>query len=137
MTHAFLPERIRERGSQAGPVVKPPAESSELAAGAAPTAAIGVWPGGWSSNPLALDDILAYQRDFWERAILFWDTLRQRADNMIAHERAGKPRCSISTTRPSLVPGGSRDRSTMRYCASRVTPTGAWRIVSIPQSRRS
>ena len=91
MTHAFLPERIRERGSQAGPVVKPPAESSELAAGAAPTAAIGVWPGGWSSNPLALDDILAYQRDFWERAILFWDTLRQRADNMIAHERAGKP----------------------------------------------
>ena len=91
MTHAFLPERFRERGSQAGPVVKPPAESSELAAGAGPTAAIGVWPGGWSSNPLALDDILAYQRDFWERAILFWDTLRQRADNMIAHERAGKP----------------------------------------------
>ncbi|MGX9948394.1 DUF3141 domain-containing protein (plasmid) [Bradyrhizobium denitrificans] len=27
----------------------------------------------------------------WERTILFWDALRQRADNMIAHERAGKP----------------------------------------------
>jgi hypothetical protein len=36
-------------------------------------------------------DILAYQRDFLERSILFWDTLRQRADNMLAHERAGKP----------------------------------------------
>ncbi len=33
----------------------------------------------------------AYGRDVWERTILFWDTLRQRADNMIAHERAGKP----------------------------------------------
>lgn len=91
MTHALLAEPIRERGSQAGPVVKPPAESGELAAGAVPTTGIGVWPRGWSSNLLAPDDILAYQRDSWERAILFWDTLRQRADNMIAHERAGKP----------------------------------------------
>ena len=39
----------------------------------------------------ALQEALAYQRDLFERAILFWDTLRQRADNMIAHERAGKP----------------------------------------------
>ncbi len=45
---------------------------------------------GRLSSP-ALEDIAAYQRDVWERSILFWDTLRQRADNMIAHERAGKP----------------------------------------------
>ena len=38
-----------------------------------------------------LSDALAYQRDVSERTILFWDVLRQRADNMIAHERAGKP----------------------------------------------
>jgi len=38
-----------------------------------------------------LEDAMAYQRDLWERTILFWDTLRQRADNMLAHERAGKP----------------------------------------------
>lgn len=30
-------------------------------------------------------------RDMWERSVLFWDVLRQRADNMIAHERAGMP----------------------------------------------
>ena len=41
----------------------------------------------WSS----LEDAAAYQRDFLERTILFCDTLRQRADNMLAHERAGKP----------------------------------------------
>jgi hypothetical protein len=39
----------------------------------------------------ALNNVFAYQRDLWERTILFWDTLRQRADNMLAHERAGKP----------------------------------------------
>ena len=36
-------------------------------------------------------DILAYQRDCWERAILFWDTLRERGDNMLEHERLGLP----------------------------------------------
>ncbi|HET99469.1 MAG TPA: DUF3141 domain-containing protein, partial [Aurantimonas coralicida] len=29
--------------------------------------------------------------DVWQRTILFWDTLRQRADNMLEHERAGLP----------------------------------------------
>ena len=38
-----------------------------------------------------INDPFAYQRDVFERSILFWDTLRQRANNMIAHERAGKP----------------------------------------------
>ena len=32
-----------------------------------------------------------YSHDVWERSILFWDTLRQRADNMLEHERAGLP----------------------------------------------
>lgn len=36
-------------------------------------------------------DILAYQRDCWDRAILFLDTLRERGDNMLEHERLGLP----------------------------------------------
>src|SRR6516165_11484443 len=36
-------------------------------------------------------DLLAYQRDVWERTVLFWDTLRHRANNMLEHERAGLP----------------------------------------------
>lgn len=39
----------------------------------------------------AFGDLAAYAWDVSERSILFWDTLRQRADNMLAHERAGKP----------------------------------------------
>jgi hypothetical protein len=40
---------------------------------------------------MLLHEFLVYARDISERSILFWDTLRQRADNMLAHERAGKP----------------------------------------------
>lgn len=36
-------------------------------------------------------DLVEYQRDFLERNILFWDTLRRRAGNMLEHERAGMP----------------------------------------------
>src|SRR6266516_1998929 len=41
-----------------------------------------------ATSPLA--DVFAYQRDVWERSILFVDTLRQRADDLLAHDRAGK-----------------------------------------------
>ncbi|HVK54990.1 MAG TPA: DUF3141 domain-containing protein [Burkholderiales bacterium] len=38
-----------------------------------------------------VDDAIRYQVDFWQRCILFLDTLRQRANNMLAHEAAGLP----------------------------------------------
>lgn len=61
--------------------------------GAVAAASNVVKPAGAYPIPLAeiMRDPLAYQRDFFERSILFWDTLRQRANNMIAHERAGMP----------------------------------------------
>ncbi len=36
-------------------------------------------------------ELLEYQRDFYERTLLFWDTLRKRANHMLDHERAGLP----------------------------------------------
>nr|WP_298379020.1 DUF3141 domain-containing protein [uncultured Halomonas sp.] len=36
-------------------------------------------------------DWLNYLVDAGERSVLFWDTLRQRADNTLAHEQAGSP----------------------------------------------
>ncbi|QIE47718.1 DUF3141 domain-containing protein (plasmid) [Pseudohalocynthiibacter aestuariivivens] len=44
-----------------------------------------------SDIPSPQPDPAAYGRDLWERSVLFLDTLRERADNMIAHERAGMP----------------------------------------------
>jgi pimeloyl-ACP methyl ester carboxylesterase len=34
---------------------------------------------------------LQYSTDLVQRSILFWDTLRQRANNFVQHDRAGKP----------------------------------------------
>jgi Protein of unknown function (DUF3141) len=48
-------------------------------------------PVGVASATLQFSDAFAYQRDVWERWIVFVDTLRQRADDLLAHDRAGKP----------------------------------------------
>lgn len=39
----------------------------------------------------AWGDWADYQVDAWQRSVLFLDTLRQRANNMIEHEKAGMP----------------------------------------------
>jgi len=45
-----------------------------------------------SMSPLDLwRDASAYWLDFTQRSVLFWDTLRQRGNNWIEHEKAGKP----------------------------------------------
>ena len=41
------------------------------------------------SNPAK--ELLAYQTDLFRRSVRYLDTLRQRADNMLEHEQAGKP----------------------------------------------
>ncbi len=57
--------------------------------GPPPERAVGQGTDARGATPIG--EYLEYQRDFLERAVLFWDTLRQRANNMIAHERAGLP----------------------------------------------
>lgn len=48
-------------------------------------------------------DLWRYQVDFWQRNVLFWDTLRERANQMLAHEQAGfPPVLNFSTSRSKL-----------------------------------
>jgi hypothetical protein len=93
VTHALLPIAVGERHEpQPGLAVQRAKIQDAVQPIASPAVTRPTKPvaAGWSTPP-GLDDVVAYQRDLWERSILFWDTLRQRADNMIAHERAGKP----------------------------------------------
>ncbi len=53
--------------------------------------ATGKEPGKTSAATDMAQECVAYPRDFMERSILFFDTLRQRANNMLEHERAGLP----------------------------------------------
>ncbi|WP_392536680.1 DUF3141 domain-containing protein [Legionella sp. 227] len=36
-------------------------------------------------------DFFSYQMDYWQRTLLLFDTLRERANNMMAHEKQGLP----------------------------------------------
>ena len=40
----------------------------------------------------SIPDWITYQRDFFERSVLFFDTLRERAEVIRDHERAGMGR---------------------------------------------
>ena len=44
-----------------------------------------------NSTESALMEAWRYQVDFWQRSVLFLDTLRERGNNMLAHEKAGLP----------------------------------------------
>jgi hypothetical protein len=68
------------------------------------------------------NDVLAYQRDVWERSILFWDTLRQRGDNMLAHERAGKP--PLLDFQSEVVLDARRIERPVNYALLRVLKVG-------------
>nr|WP_241030206.1 DUF3141 domain-containing protein [Legionella anisa] len=45
----------------------------------------------WSQSYQLWNDGLHYSIDFWQRSTLFFDTLRQRANDMMAHEQQGMP----------------------------------------------
>ena len=51
--------------------------------------------GGLAAKPLTPADVWAswsqYSTDFAQRSILFWDTLRQRGNNFVEHNRQGLP----------------------------------------------
>lgn len=64
-------------------------------------------------------DYFDYQRDFFERTVLFWDTLRQRANNMLEHERAGLPPL-LDFKYETLLDARSFERS-VNYALLRIT----------------
>ncbi|MDO8249593.1 MAG: DUF3141 domain-containing protein [Rhodoferax sp.] len=44
-----------------------------------------------ASAPSLIEQAFRYQTDRWQRRVLFLDILRERANNMLAHEEAGMP----------------------------------------------
>src|SRR5512134_2260354 len=67
-------------------------------------------------------DLLTYQRDLLERSVLFFDTLRKRANNMLEHERAGLPPL-LNFEHELLLDARQFDRPA-NYALVRVTDVG-------------
>jgi hypothetical protein len=67
-------------------------------------------------------EVLAYQRDVLERTILFFDTLRRRANTMLEHERAGLPPL-LNFKYETLLDAQQFDRPA-NYALLRITEVG-------------
>src|SRR5688572_17052637 len=72
-----------------------------------------------------------YLGDFWQRSVLFWDTLQRRGKQYIAHELAGKP--PVLHFEYELVVDGRRLERPVNYALVRITPPDG---VSIDPKRR-
>ncbi len=81
-TRAMAEQRSRADRRASEPLAPVAATGASGSAAAVPTRAM-------SRNRVT--EIREYAVDLWERTILFWDTLRERADDMLEHERAGLP----------------------------------------------
>jgi len=77
---------------------------------------------GGQASPWNVADLLAYQRDAWERTVLFWDTLRQRANNMLEHERAGLP--PLLDFKSETLLDARRFERPVNYALLRITQVG-------------
>ncbi len=67
-------------------------------------------------------DLLDYQVDLWQRAVLFCDVLRQRANNMLEHERDGLP--PLLVFKYEMVLDARRFEQPANYALLRITEVG-------------
>lgn len=78
-----------------------------------------VKPAAWS---VQLSDFWAYGIDAWQRSILFWDVLRQRANNMMEHDEAGMP--PVLTFEYETLLDARRFERPVNYALLRITTVG-------------
>ena len=67
-------------------------------------------------------DILAYQRDVLERSILFFDTMRKRANAMLEHEQAGLP--ALLNFKSEVILDARQFEQPANYALLRITEAG-------------
>lgn len=75
---------------------------------------------GALSKPPSIRDWLDFSTDFSQRSILFWDTLRQRGDDTLAHQREGFP--VLLKFDYEVIIDGSTLPTPVNYCLLRILP---------------
>jgi pimeloyl-ACP methyl ester carboxylesterase len=76
-------------------------------------------------------DITTYWADFGQRSLLFWDTLRQRGNNWLAHEKAGKP--PLLAFDYEIIADARKNERPVNYALARIIPTSG---ISIDPDKR-
>ncbi len=114
MTAAARAKAVQQIERQPGPTISPGTLARETAVPVA---------GRDTSEPvLAGSEFIQYQIDLWQRSILFWDTLRQRANNMLEHERGGLP--PLLDFKYEVILDARRFERPANYALVRITQVG-------------
>lgn len=79
-------------------------------------------------------DAWHYQVDFFQRSVLFLDILRERANNMLAHEQAGLP--PLLNFEYETILDARRFEHPANYALLRITGSGADRIEECVDQRK-
>lgn len=85
-------------------------------------------PGAGSAAPAEWP---AYVTDCLQRGVLFWDTLRQRGNNFLEHERAGKP--PLLAYDYEIIVDGRKLARPVNYALVRITPPAG---VAVDETKR-
>jgi pimeloyl-ACP methyl ester carboxylesterase len=72
--------------------------------------------------PIQAGDFWNYGVNAWQRSILFWDVLRQRANNMMEHEEAGMP--PVLAFQYEMLLDARRFERPANYALLRITTVG-------------
>ena len=94
------------------------AENAYLSRGLRAAGDLAVTPDGPALEPWS--PWIAYQIDLLQRSVLFWDTLRQRGNNFLAHELAGKPPLLVYDY--EMIIDGRRLPRPVNYALVRILP---------------
>jgi len=88
----------------------------------APAAVAEAGPSKAAAPSVQPDDLWNYPIDVWQRSVLFWDVLRQRANNMLEHEEAGMP--PVLTFQYEMLLDARRFEHPANYALLRITTVG-------------
>jgi len=77
-----------------------------------------------SGNPI--QDWGSYVTDFAQRSVLFWDTMRERGNNYIEHEKAGKP--PLLAFQWEIIADGRTFERPVNYALTRIIPPAGYQI---------
>lgn len=89
---------------------------------AAPGAVAEVGPEKAATTSVQPADLWNYSIDAWQRSVLFWDVLRQRANIMLDHEEAGMP--PVLTFQYEMLVDARRFERPANYALLRITTVG-------------
>lgn len=79
-------------------------------------------PQGGPTQAPAPFEAWRYAIDVWERSVLFWDVMRQRADDMLEHERKGLP--VLLDFKYEMILDARRFEHPANYALLRITEAG-------------